>query len=139
MSTYIKNAILKRTDWRADGFYETKKEGFVAAINVYTTPDGEEKAVMFKDGVAFMIWDDDTEAPATKEELEKALKAIIKEEGVKCRFEDYFPDNYIELCNGVTCEQLLVDAHNLTKEICDDIIDRCKDLANYFEVVEEEM
>ena len=59
---FIKNAVVTM-DWEAEGFFETKKDGFVAAVHIYET----EKftcPVIFKGGVACMIWDDETEAPA---------------------------------------------------------------------------
>ena len=133
----IKNAIVKM-DWDAEGFYETRADGFVAAVNIYTTSNGEY-AVMFKDGVAFMIFDDDTQAPAVRSELQSALKQVVDDAGASASMEEYFPDNYIELCTGGEVDPDLAEMYGFSDEDCQDISDRLLDLSGYIDTVTEDM
>lgn len=129
---FIKNAVLKRDDWDAEGFYETKADGFVAAVVIYECTDGVERAIMFKDRVAFMIYDHDTKAPATRDELQKALWQIVKLEGADAKMQDFFPDAYIEVCDGAVCDEDIKEMYHLDDTICADIKDRIQDLNGYY-------
>lgn len=133
----IKNAIVEM-DWDAEGFYETRNDGFVAAVNIYTTSKGEY-AVMFKDGVAFMIFDDDTQAPATRAELRSALKQVVDDAGAEANMEEYFPDCFIELCTGADVDPDLAEMYGFSEEDCKDISDRLTDLSGYIDITVEDM
>lgn len=132
----IKNAVVKMP-WQAEGFFETKKDGFVAAVEIYET-EKSECPVLFKKDVACMIWDDETEAPATLDELKKALAEIIKDDP-EAPIEDYFPDNYIEVSNGVEVYEDIADIYKFTPEQCKDIVARVRDIMGYYVKIEESM
>ena len=135
---YIKNAVVKML-WDAEGFFETKKDGFIAAVQLYENKKtGETLAVMFKNGKAFMIFDNETEKPATRDDLRDALSEIIKTDP-EGDMEEYFPDTYIELCNGVTCDADVADAYGLDEDDQEDIINRCDDLSGYYVTEYEDM
>lgn len=133
---FIKNAVVTM-DWEAEGFFETKKDGFVAAVHIYET----EKftcPVIFKGGVACMIWDDETEAPATREELKKVFAEIVKDDP-EAPIEEYFPDNYIELSNGAEVFEDAAEFYQFTEEQKEDILNRVRDIMRYYVTEEEEM
>ena len=133
---FIKNAVVTM-DWEAEGFFETKKDGFVAAVHIYKT----EKftcPVIFKGGVACMIWDDETEAPATREELKKVFAEIVKDDP-EAPIEEYFPDNYIELSNGAEVFEDAAEFYQFTEEQKEDILNRVRDIMRYYVTEEEEM
>ena len=133
---FIKNAVVTM-DWEVEGFFETKKDGFVAAVHIYET----EKftcPVIFKGGVACMIWDDDTEAPATREELKKVFAEIVKDDP-EAPIEEYFPDNYIELSNGAEVFEDAAEFYQFTEEQKEDILNRVRDIMRYYVTEEEEM
>lgn len=133
---FIKNAVVTM-DWEAEGFFETKKDGFVAAVHIYET----EKftcPVIFKGGVACMIWDDETEAPATREELKKVFAEIVKDDP-EAPIEEYFPDNYIELSNGAEVFEDVAEFYQFTEEQKEDILNRVRDIMRYYVTEEEEM
>ena len=133
----IKNAIVNMP-WDAEGFYETKADGFIAAVHIYEC-EGKEVPIMFKDGKAFMIYDEDLGAPASRSELQKALKEAVKEDGPTVDMEEWFPDDYIEISNGAEVDTDIADIYKLNGEQCKDIMDRLDDLSGYVDVSIEDM
>lgn len=125
--------------WDAEGFYETKSDGFVAAVHIYKVADDKELAVMFKDGKAFMIWDSKLEMPASRDFLQKALMTAVKGDGALVNMEDWFPDEYIELSSGATVDSDVADIYGFTDEQCEDILDRIADLGGYVDITYEDM
>lgn len=133
----IKNAIVKMP-WDAEGFYETKNDGFIAAVNLYDVND-DKIAVMFKGGKAFMIFDSELEKPASRDELQKALKEVVKSDGPDAEMEEWFPDDYIELSTGATVNSDVAEMYGFTEEQCEDILNRLADLSGYVETTFEDM
>lgn len=132
----IKNVVLKMP-WQAEGFFETKKDGFIAAVEIYET-EKFSCPVLFKRGIACMIWDDDAEAPATRDEIQKVLKEIVKEDP-EADMEEYFPDNYIEVSNGVEFESAVADFYGFSEEQQQDVLNRIADLDNLYVRTDEKM
>ena len=132
----VKNAVVTM-DWEAEGFFETKKDGFVAAVHIYET-DKCVCPVIFKGSVACMIWDSETEAPATRDELKKVFAEIVKDDP-EAPIDEYFPDDYVELSNGVEVYEDVADFYQFTDEQKEDILNRVRDIMRYYVVEEERM
>ena len=128
----VKNNVVKMDDWEVEGFFESKKDGFIAAVKIYETSKGS-MPVMFKDGKAFMLYDEDTQAPATRTELSRVLKSSVDEYGPDCVFEDLFEDIYIEVSNGVAIEEDVAEMYGFSEEQCTNILDSIDDLSGYTE------
>lgn len=133
---FVKNAVVTM-DWDAEGFFETKKDGFVAAVHIYET-EKCECPVIFKGNIACMIWDNETEAPATRDELKKAFAEIVKDDP-EAPIEEYFPDDYIELSNGAEVFEDVADFYQFTEEQRKDILARVSDILRYYVTEEESM
>lgn len=130
---FIKNAIVKM-DWDADGFYEHKAEGtFVAAVHIYDTSKGNEIAVIFKGGKAFLLYNNDTDAIMTRDEFTEFLHDMVKEYGpdVDLEYADESCEVYIELSSGADVDPDLAENYGLSDEDCIDIMNRIADLSGY--------
>lgn len=136
----IKNAIVSM-DWDADGFYEHKAtDTFIAAVNLYNTPKGE-LAVIFMGGKAFLLFDEETEAPVTRDDFTKFLHDMVEAYGPDVVLEDTeeCEDIYIELSNGVDVDPDMAELYGLSDEDCEDIVNRLADLSGYVETTYEDM
>lgn len=125
---YIKNEIVKML-WDAEGFFESKSDGFIAAVHIYNGKKGDI-AVMFKDGKAFVLIDPDTDMPTTREDL-FAVTAECHKVGVN--IEDEYEDSYAELCNGADYNLKCLEYYGLSSEDGEDILNRLNDLSVYWE------
>lgn len=129
----IKNDMVQM-DWDAEGYFESKKAGFLAATAIYSTDKGDV-VVCFMEKKAFILIDSDTAIPVDRKEIQGAVKGCFEDEAI---MEDYVPDNYVELCNGVTTETDIAAHYGLSEEDCQDIEARLEDLSGYWaEIVEE--
>lgn len=136
----IKNAIVKM-DWDSEGFYEHKAtDTFIAAVNEYSVPSGK-LAVIFMNGKAFLLYDEETEAPVTRDDFTKFLHDMVDVYGPDVVLEDTdeCAEIYIELSNGVEVDSELAESYGLSEEDCEDINARIEDLSGYTEVTYEDM
>lgn len=128
----IKNDIVKM-EWVAEHFFESKSQGFIAAVREYDTPEGKV-TVVFQDKVIFLLIDNDTEKPATVEDIRDALKVCFTD---NLLVEEAFEDSYIELGIGGVDEEDTAHAYGLSDEDILDINKRYIDLSPYWEIIEE--
>lgn len=136
----IKNAIVKM-DWEADGFIEHKAQGtFVAAVNEYDIAGGK-LAVIFMNGKAFLLYDEEEGAPTTRESFIEFLHDMVEEYGPDVVLEDTdeCAEIYIELSNGAGVDEDIASAYGLSDEQCEDILARIDDLSGYVETTYEDM
>lgn len=128
---YVKNEFVKML-WDAEGFFESKTDGFLAAVQLYEGTRGTV-AVMFRDNKAFIILDPDTEFAADREELFKAIKDCHKS---GLNIEDYFYEQYVEFSNGVEYDEGVLAYYGLDAEDGEDMNKRLEDLQDYWQVME---
>jgi len=133
----IENAIVSM-EWDKEGFYETKKAGFVAAVHIYNTEKGV-CPIIFKDNIAFMLYDEETEAPASREMVQKEMMALIKSGDINYSMEENFADDYIEVSSGIEVDPDVAEIYQLSEEDCKDILNRIKDLSGYYVTTYEDM
>ena len=130
----IKNGIVNMV-WNADHFLESRKSGFVAAINVYSTDKGDVP-VIFQDQKGYILLDQDTNKPASVSDIISVVKECFKED---LDIETELEGSYVEL--GV----MLVDYEDtarmfgLTDDDIADINNRFDDLQPYWEITEISM
>lgn len=134
MKRVIKNDVVKMV-WNADCFYESRKRGFIAAVNVYDTVNGAVP-VVFQDKVAFILIDTDTGKPACIEDIGNVIKDCFKED---LDISDALEDSYIELGVGFVTEEDIAEMYGLSEEDISDINDRIDDLMPYWELIETPM
>lgn len=130
---YIKNDFVYM-DWIADNFIESKKSGFIAAIQEYSTPNGD-RAVGFMNRRAFLLVDEDGNV-FTREEVINAIKDSHKE-GLD--ISDYYEDCFVEIANTATVNDDLMEYYAFDEEDKEDIKARLKDLSCYWVYVEVDM
>ena len=131
----IRNNVVQM-DWDAETFYESKKNGFIAAIHQYEGSDGSQVPVVFSNQKAFLLVDDETGEPASVKEIFEALQYANK---LNEPIDEVCVDNYVELSNSVTVEEDTMVAYGISLEYADDIINRLDDLSGYYAVIEEEI
>lgn len=137
MKKIVDNGHVKM-EWDADWFIESKKSGFVAAIQLYNTSEGEVP-VVFQDNKIFYLWDNEESRLSTKEEVLEGLKESFKE-GYNY-MGDYFEENTVVLGYGYITDEDKENAYSvgLTDDDIQDINNRNEDLQYYFEMVYTEM
>lgn len=123
----IRNGVVKM-DWDAEGFFESKNDGFVAAVHIYNTEEGSV-AVCFMDRRAFVLLDVDTRKPCTREELYEAVKYVHNN---SLTMEDAFQEDYVELLVGVEPIREVAFEFGLSEDDCDDMGKRGADLFVYY-------
>lgn len=130
----IKNGIVNM-DWDAEGFYESHESGFIAAVHIYDTPNGD-LAVCFKDNRAFIILDLENEETVSREGLYKIIRAeaVDGDDISEC-----YPDEYVQLGDIVSVDEEVADVYGLSEADQQDILERLNDLSTYWEVEEVEM
>lgn len=130
---YIKNDFVFM-DWIADNFIESKKSGFIAAIQEYSTPNGD-RAVGFMNQRAFLLVDEDGSI-FSRSEVINAVKESHKE-GLD--ISDYYEDCFVEIATTASVNDDLIGYYAFDEEDKKDIQDRLKDLSCYWQYVEEDM
>ena len=130
---YIKNGIVNLL-WDSQGFFESKTEGFIAAVHIYSGKKGEIP-VMFKDEKAFVLLDPDTDMPTTRDDL-YAVTAECFNDGTDV--EDIYSDYYVEFGTYAGCDESVLSIYGLSSEDGKDIVKRLYDLKEYWEIVEED-
>lgn len=126
----IKNGVVNM-EWDAEQFFESKSKGFVAAIHTYTLPDGREIPVGFKEGLAFVLTEEDGETWYDYEKLVKAIKEAY-DSGYETRA--YFDDIFISLANDTFAYDEECDFFGFTDEQKADMVKRVEDLKAYWEM-----
>ena len=131
----IKNDIVSM-DWESEQFFETK-EGFFAAIQTYNT-ENDIVSVVFQNKIAFLLLDEEENAPASLDDTKGAVKTMYKEDMTA---EELYEDVYVELGNTVVNEEGAETArhYGLSDEQIKDINARLDDLSGYYEIIEEAM
>lgn len=125
----VQNDIVSM-DWDADGFIESKKAGFIAALQTYNGI-----AVVFKDGKIYThILDDGTAMDAKS--LVSAIKKAVKEDDSD--YPEYY-DDYVELFDGKEFEENNLSHFGIDLSNEADMLARLKDLDNYWNIVESAM
>lgn len=128
---YIKNGIVNML-WDAEGFFESKTEGFVAAVHIYSGEKGDVP-VMFKNYRAFILTDEDTDEPASREELFEVTRDCFIH-GLE--IEEECSDSYVELSDDASYDEDVLEFYGLSSEDGEDMLKRIKDLQEYWEIVE---
>lgn len=128
---YVKNDFVKML-WDAQGFFESKTDGFLAAVHLYEGTKGTVP-VMFRDNKAFILLDDETQFAASREDLFVAIKDCHKSGII---IEDYFYDQYVEFSNGVEFDEGVLAYYGLSAEDGEDMNKRLEDLQDYWQVIE---
>lgn len=126
----IKNGVVNM-EWDAEQFFESKSKGFVAAIHIYTLSDGREIPVGFKEGLAFVLTEEDGETWYDYEKLVKAIKEA-HDSGYEARV--YFDDIFISLANDTFAYDEECDFFGFTEDQKEDMVRRVEDLKSYWEL-----
>lgn len=113
-------------EWDANGFIETKKEGFISAVHRYGNV-----AVAFRDGKIYTHVLDDG-GFISFEDMVASIKSAYKSNDSDY---PYFYDDYVELFDGEEFSN--TEAVGL-QEYEDDMLKRIKDLSGYWYVEETE-
>lgn len=125
----VKNDVVEMP-WNVDGFIESRKDGFVAAVHSYNGVP-----IAFKEGKAYTHADDDGEIIGFKD-LVSVIKRASKE-----RDSDYpeFYDDYVEIYDGCDfTNEGFMEYHGIL-DCKDDILARLQDLSGYWVIEEESM
>ncbi len=124
---YVKNEVVNML-WDAEGFFESKTEGFIAAVHIYEGTKGKIP-VMFKDELAFVLLDPDTDMPTSREDL-YAVTASCFKEGTDVTEE--YEENYVNFANMNEYNATAISYYGLTAEDGEDILRRLADLYDYW-------
>lgn len=117
----VKNNVVE-LDWNAEGFIESKKEGFISAVHLYG-----EVAVAFRDGKIYTHISEDGECIGF-DSLVATIKSAFKEKDYD--YPMYYED-YVEIFNGESFEDDILESLNLT-ECKADMDNRIADLEGYW-------
>lgn len=135
MKKIIENDVVSM-EWDADYFFESNQSGFVAAINIYETPDGEVP-VVFKDNKIFLLLDPDTDGVATADNIADVIKQCFKED---IELEEAFEEFYVSLGeSGVLLNADVAESYGLSEDDIADIESRIEDLSGYWATEEFSM
>lgn len=136
---YVKNAVVKDNFWLVEDFFETHDDGFVAATQVYSTPNGDI-TIVFKDRKAGVLLDDETQMPASRDDVKAALVDMTKQGIINDPLDETMGDSWVEVgMMGVFTSEELLDDYGFTDEQKEDVIARMDDLENYWETNTEDM
>lgn len=126
----VKNGIVKMP-WEEENFFESKKFGFIAAVHKYETTKGTDLWVMFHDSKAFIINDNENDAPADHDMLLRLCKEMVDDDGE--HMDEYYGEDIIDLSYG-SVDTDMAEFYGISEEDCDDIDNRIADLENYYSV-----
>lgn len=136
---YVRNAVVRPNFWKRENFFETKKDGFVAASQEYETPEGIV-LVVFKDRQAGLLIDSETGKTISNEELKNELAQMNKDGIINDTLDDVFGDAYLQIGAGDTItDRDSLEYYGISNEQMEDIEDRMADLENYYEDTVEDM
>ena len=122
----VRNGIVKM-DWNADGFLESRKDGFISAVKDYNGI-----GVAFKEGKAYTLVSEEGEKYTFQEVVEEIKRAYKKKDG---DFPEFY-DTYVEIYDGREFSN--TEALGI-QEFEEDILNRLKDLEDYWAYEEETM
>lgn len=125
---YIKNEFVNML-WEADGFFESKKNGFLGACHTYSGTKGDV-TVMFANNRAFILLGEDDEPAGVEDYFEAAKEA----NAAGAYMPDYYEELRIDLSEGVTVDEENLELYGLSPEDGEDIKRRLDDLAAYWEI-----
>ncbi len=125
---YVKNEVVSML-WDAEGFFESKSDGFIAAVHIYEGSKGSIP-VMFKDGKAFVLLDPDTDMPTTREDLYEVTAECFREGTI---VEEVYEEEYVEFSNEVEYNDTALGYYGLTPDDGEDMLARLRDLSGYWE------
>lgn len=134
MKRVIKNDVVSM-QWDADYFFESNSRGFIAALNIYETPDGEVP-VVFKDKKIFLLLDPDTDGVATADNISDVIKQCFKED---IEIEDAFEEFVVELGELQVENVDLAESYGFSEEDISDMDARIDDLMGYWATEEYSM
>ncbi len=136
---YVRNAVVKENYWKRENFFETKKDGFVAASQEYDTPEGS-MLVVFKDRQAGFLIDPDTGKPISNKELTSILGDLFKSGEINEDLGDLYEDSWQLIGKmGIITDDSWFDSFGFSAEQQQDVVDRMNDLENYYEDTVEDM
>jgi len=120
-------------DWNANGWVETKKAGFIAAVHTYDSEkeEGKKVAVAFKAGKAYAHIDEDGNDLSFTDTV-----SVIKKNYKDHDYPEFFED-YAEIYDGQ--EFTGVVGFLGIENAKEDILARLEDLSGYDMVEESEM
>ncbi len=140
---FIENNVVTPGIWNAEWFYELSDGGFIAAVHVYDTPSGE-CAVLFNGQSACFLYDNETNFPATADEIKNAIVDLYNNGDIDGNsdkpvdFEQLFGDDYQEIGQaGLITNEEMLDMYGFTMEQKKDIEMRMDDIGQYFFTGEE--
>lgn len=119
-------------DWDSDGFVDSKKNGFIAAVHKYG-----DTVVAFYEGKIYTHLNSE----GTKSSLSmKDFVKVIKQNLVRKPDYDYpnYYEDYAEIYDGAEFNDCLADTLGLT-EYKEDMIARLQDLSGYWQVVVQDL
>lgn len=125
--SYIKNEFVEMP-WEADGFFESKKNGFLGACHTYSGSKGDV-VVMFANTRAFILLGEDDKPAGVDDYFEAAKQA----NAAGAFMSDYFEDLRIDLSDSVSVDEENLELYGLSSEDGEDILNRLKDLSGYWE------
>ena len=119
---------------QVENFFESKKSGFVAAVQEY---EGEKGAVpvCFMDKTAFILIDDN-ETPMGRNYIREAIKTSAKE---KCPISELYEEEFIPLGDTFGVDENVAAYYGLDMDSAVDIANRLGDLSCYWVTIEEDM
>lgn len=121
MSKFVRNGVVNM-DWREDCFFESKEDGFVAAVQEYNTPRGVTP-LLFMDKHIMIVANEQGEPCSVDELYERVAKNYDSEE----EFTDEYEDDIVFMDD----EDALIE-EGFTQEQIDDVNNRFSDLSSYF-------
>lgn len=121
MSKFVKNEVVKM-DWREDCFFESKEDGFVAAVQEYNTPRGVTP-LLFMDKHIMIVANEKGEPCSVDQLYERVAKNYDSPED----FVDEYEDDVVFMDD----EDSLAE-EGFTQEQIDDVNNRFSDLSSYF-------
>lgn len=121
-------------DWDAEGFFESRENGFVGAVWIYSGSQGEIP-VCFHDSAVFILADEDGNV-FTREQIRDCLAECNASNET---MEGLFEENYIPfgtVAEGVNEDNVMM--YGLTMDDAIDIVHRLEDVCVYWQEIEIE-
>ena len=129
----IKNDFVDM-DWDADGFFESRENGFVGAVWVYEGTKGEIP-VCFHEKEAFLMVDEEGSV-FSRDQIRSCLAEVNRAGDI---MSDYYQENYIKLgsvSEGIDEDNVML--YGLTMEDAENIAERLGDVSCYWQEFSED-